>query len=152
VFETKLFGKADYTSRDSSYQTLFWVCRHRRIFNPHPDVRMTDFVYLASKPATGAVVSQLTACLMSCSWPTSMGTQNPGSMLPSRSLQVTQTRDGAQTFGAAVARRPQRGVADTPVVCSDLTVAVGRLIYSKPRRRRCTDDVGGIVRSDASRC
>ena len=94
---------------------------------------MADFVYLASQsPRRRQLLEQLGVRYELLLADAGEDTEALEVVLKNEAPATYVKRVTALKLDAAVARRVQRGLPPTPILCSDTTVALGRVIYGKP--------------------
>ncbi|MES2413556.1 MAG: Maf family protein [Pseudomonadota bacterium] len=94
---------------------------------------MTDFVYLASQsPRRRQLLEQLGVRHELLLADAGEDAESLELALPNEAPAGYVRRVTGLKLDAAIARMKRRGLAPAPVLCSDTTVALGRVIYGKP--------------------
>src|SRR5215208_1978902 len=98
---------------------------------------MTDFIYLASQsPRRRQLLEQLGVRYELLLPDANEDTETIENVLPGEAPAPYVRRVTALKLDAAVERLEGRGLPAAPVLCSDTTVALGRIIYGKPADAR----------------
>ena len=94
---------------------------------------MTPFVYLASQsPRRRQLLEQLGVAYELLLPDVSEDAESLEAVLPNEAPLAYVKRVTQLKLDAALARRLRRGLPEVPVLCSDTTVALGRVILGKP--------------------